>query len=129
MANVYVNTLGVPRIARNKRIYAGNSFTFTNQSQQSLGGESQRHFEIGRLTDLTLPLVIVYFTQQFTTSTPTRINLSVYRMVDIGGSRYVYQNVLYYHAALPYVNEYGFGLVIDDSEPLTGVIVEYCFTE
>lgn len=26
MANVYVNTLGVPRKARNKRIYAGNSF-------------------------------------------------------------------------------------------------------
>lgn len=128
MSNVYVNTLGVPRKARNGRIYAGVSFNVTNSSQTG-EVDSQKHFETGRLTDLTSNSVIVYFTQSFTTSTPIRVNLSVYRMVDIGSGRYVYENVLYYHAALPYVNQFGFGLVIDPLESLTGVIVEYAFTE
>lgn len=130
MANVYVNTLGVPRKARNKRIYAGNSFAVTNQSQQSSSG--QRHFETGKLSAEILDNhVICYFTTAFTNK-PVCVNLKVYRMVeDIpSAGKWIMQDVLhYFDDDVDWVVTTGFSFYIDASEPLDGVILEYCFTE
>ena len=128
MANVYINTLGVPRKYRNGRIYGGNSFNVINQSQG--GGSAQKHFENGKLTNLTSNTVIVSFTEPFTIK-PTLVQLKVYRMVEnipIAG-KFVMQDVLhYFDDDEDWVVLTGFSLFIDSSEDLNGVIVEYCFT-
>lgn len=124
MANVFVNRLPVPRIYRNERIYGGNtSITKTNITQS--GGAI--HIESGRLTNLSSKNVVVYFVEKFT-AIPTGW-IKVYRMREIITGRWKQQDVLYYHAAEVFKNEYGFGLVIDDKESLPGVIVEYFFKE
>lgn len=129
MANVYINTLGVPRKFRNGRIYGGNSFNVTNQSQG--GASAQKHFENGRITDITSNTVVVYFTEPFTIK-PTLVQLKVYRMVEnipISG-KFVMQDVLhYFDDDEDWVILTGFSLFIDSSEDLTGVIIDYCFTE
>lgn len=129
MANVYVSNIAVPRTARNKRIYGGNSFVSQNQ-QTSGGGVAAKHFEHGKLTGLTSRTVVAYFTTPFT-AIPVTINLKVYRFVEnipVAG-KWVMQDVLHYFDDEEWVVSAGFSLFIDDSEDLTGVIIEYCFTE
>lgn len=122
MSNVYVSTLEPPRIARNKRIYAGNVSVI---SSKSIGSITEVHIEKGTLTDLASANVSVYFAKVFT-ETPTGW-IRVYRMREIVTGRWKQQDVLYYHADDEFKNEYGFGLVIDPKEPLTGIIIEYFF--
>ncbi len=130
MANVYVNTLGVPRKARNGRIYAGVSFNSTN-ANQSGGGAAAKHFENGKLTGITSNAVVVSFTEPFTIK-PTLVQLKVYRMVEnipIAG-KFVMQDVLhYFDDDEDWVVLTGFSFFIDSSEDLNGVIVDFCFTE
>lgn len=130
MANVYVNTLGVPRKARNGRIYGGVSFNSTN-ANQSGNSAAAKHFENGKLTGLTSNTVVVYFTEPFTIK-PTLVQLKVYRMVEnipIAG-KFVMQDVLhYFDDDEDWVVLTGFSLFIDSSEDLNGVIIDYCFTE
>lgn len=132
MANVYISTLGVPRKARNKRIYAGVSFNSTNATQSGGGASSQKHFETGKLSAEILDNhVIVYFTSAFTNK-PVCVNLKLYRMVENipTAGKWVMQDVLYYFDDdVDWLISTGFSLFIDDSEPLDGVILEYCFTE
>lgn len=126
MANVFVNRLPVPRIYRNERIYGGNtSITKTNITQS--GGTI--HIESGRLTNLSSKNVVVYFVEKFT-AIPTGW-IKVYRMYELipDSDKWVQKDVLYYHASDLFKNEYGFGLVIDDIEPLEGIIVEYLYKE
>lgn len=129
MANVYVNNLGVPRKPRNKRIYAGNSFDSINpfSSPDSVA----KHWEHGRITNIAANNVVVYFTTTFVNK-PICTNLKVFRMfenVPIPG-KWIMQDVLhYFDDDEDWVVKTGFSIFIDDSEPLTGVIVEYCFTE
>jgi hypothetical protein len=123
MANVFVTSLKPPRIARNKRIYSGNtSNTTTIKNAQTVDAI---HMEYARLTDLVTKNVVVYFVTPFL-FTPTGW-IKVYRMREIMTGKWKQQDVLYYHAAEVFKNEYGFGLVIDDKESLTGVVVEYFF--
>lgn len=124
MSNVYISTIEPPRIARNKRIYAGNVSVVDSKS---IGSITEVHLESGRLTDLLSKNVAVYFAKAFS-KIPTGW-IKVYRMREIITGRWKQQDVLYYHAAENFKNEYGFGLVIDDKESLTGVIVEYFFKE
>lgn len=130
MANVYVNTLGVPQKARNGRIYAGVSFNITN-ANQSGGGAAAKHFENGKLTGLTSNTVVVSFAEPFTTK-PTLVQLKIYRMVEnipIAG-KFAMQDVLhYFDDDEDWVITTGFSLFIDSSEDLNGVIIDYCFTE
>ncbi len=126
MANIYVSDIGVPRKPRNKRIYGGNSFVFTNVN--SGGGGVAKHWEVGTIEDLTSVNVIVYFGEAFS-KLPTMVQLKVYRMVEFETNKWLIQDVLFYQASndgRPY-NEYGFGLVIDSNEDLTGIIIEYAF--
>lgn len=125
MANVYVNTIPVPRIARNKRIYAGN--VSTSKVINNGGNTFEIHIESARLTDLPVKNVVVYFEKQFLII-PTGF-IRVYRMREIVTGKWKQQDVLYYHAAEEFKNEFGFGLVIDDKESLTGIIIEYLFKE
>jgi len=130
MANVYVNTLGVPRKARNGRIYSGVSFNSTN-ANQSGSSAATKHFENGKLTGLTSNTVVVSFAEPFTTK-PTLVQLKIYRMVEnipIAG-KFVMQDVLhYFDDDEDWVITTGFSLFIDSSEDLNGVIIDYCFTE
>lgn len=130
MANVYINTLGVPRKARNGRIYGGVSFNATNVTQSG-GGVTQKHFENGKITGLTSNTVIAYFTVPFTVK-PTMIQLKVYRIVENipTPGKWVTQDVLYYFDDdEDWVVTTGFSLFIDSSEDLNGVVIDYCFTE
>lgn len=122
MSNVYVNNIPIPRIARNKRIYAGNVSTTKVISNES----ESIHIESATLTDLLSANVVVYFKTPFQI-TPTGW-IKVYRMREIIAGRWKQQDVLYYHAdSADFKNTLGFGLVIDSKESLTGVIVEYFF--
>lgn len=125
MADVLVNNISVPRIARNKRIYAGN--TGISKTIKSGGNITSVHIETARLTNLTSNLVPVFFAEKFSV-TPTGW-IKVYRMRQVQTGKWKQQDVLYYHAAEEFKNEYGFGLVIDPSENLTGVVIEYMFKE
>jgi len=121
--DVFVSNLAVNKVARNKRPY-GKSDVF------NLGGTTSAglHFEAGRLTNLTDRNVIVYFTAQFE-NIPTGW-IKVYRMKETisGNGKWKQWDVLYYHAASPnFKNEFGFGLVIESTENLVGVIIEYFF--
>lgn len=128
MSNIYVNRIGVPRKPRNKRTYGGNSFVFSNVNTSSSAGGESKHFEIGTLENLSSHSVIIFFTEPFEFE-PTMLQFKVYRMVEIATNKWVMQDVLWYQASndgRPY-NEYGMGIVIDSSESLTGVIIEYAF--
>ncbi len=129
MANVYIDSLGVPRKPRNKRTYAGNTFNSTNPFGSD--GVVAKHWEHGRITDITANNVLVYFTTTFV-NRPICINLKVFRMVEnipVAG-KWIMQDVLYYFDdEEDWFVKTGFSIFIDDSEPLAGVIVEYCFTE
>ena len=126
MANVYVNTLGVPRKARNGRIYSGVSFNSSNVTQSS-GGADAKHFEHGQITELTSRSVVVYFTNKFTAK-PFCVTLKVYRYMPTLG-KWVKQDVLhYFDDNEDWVVTSGFSLFIDDSEDYDGVIIDYCFT-
>lgn len=122
MSNVYISTIQPPRIARNKRIYAGN---VSIVNPRSTGVINEIHIESGMITDLLIPNVVVYFAKEFDKIPVGWIK--VYRMREIVTGRFKQQDVLYYHAASDFKNTLGFGLVIDSKESLTGVIVEYFF--
>jgi len=128
MSNIYVSKLGVPRKARNKRIYGENSSVYSNSYSSSSGGGSSLHIEKGTIENLTSHNVIIYFTEEFDAK-PTMVQLKVYRMVEVETDKWIIQDVLFYQAGndgRPY-NQYGIGFVIDSSEDLTGVIIEYMF--
>lgn len=125
MSNIYVNIIGVPRKPRNKRIYGGNSFVNTN-ANQSATTEASKHFEIGTLQNLTSANVVVYFTEVFTLR-PTLLQLKVYRMVQIETNKWVIQDVATDHSTETFYDGTGFSLVIEASESLTGIIIEYAF--
>jgi len=122
MSNVYISTIDPPRIARNKRIYAGN---VNIVNSRSTGIINEIHIEHGRITGLASSSVVVYFAKEFDKIPAGWIR--VYRMREIVSGRWKQQDVLYYHAAEEFKNEFGFGLVIDPKEPLLGVIIEYLF--
>lgn len=129
MANVYVENIGVPRKARNGRIYGANTFDSINP--YSSGKQDVKHWEHGQIKEITDNPVIVYFTVPFT-NTPTLVNLKVFRMVENipTAGKWIKQDVLhYFDDDEDWFIKSGFSLFIDSSEPLTGVIVEYCFTE
>lgn len=130
MSNIYVNRIGVPRKPRNKRNYGGNSFVFSNVTSESSGGggSGARHFEIGTVENLATEFVNIFFTEPFDTL-PTMLQFKVYRMVEIATNKWVMQDVLWYQSSndgRPYTTD-GIEIVIDTSESLTGVIIEYAF--
>ena len=124
MANIYVNTIGVPRKPRNKRIYGGNSFVVTNAS--SSNETAVKHFEIATLNNLDSKNVEITFTEEFD-YTPTIIEFKVYRMFEFATDKWIEKDVLKYHDSENWYDKSGFSLVIDSSESLTGVIIRYGF--
>lgn len=128
MANVYIQNIGIPRKARNGRIYPGNTFNFVSPYQQA---QALKHWEHGRITNIAANNVVVYFTTTFVNK-PICTNLKVFRMVENipTAGKWIMQDVVhYFDDDEDWVVKTGFSIFIDDSEPLTGVIVEYCFTE
>ncbi len=106
----------------------GGYFVVNGTSNVSGG----RHWECGRLTDLTSRSIIYTFPTAFPTGvTPVGYsNLRVYRMFKQETGMWVRQDVLFYHpTAFSGASQYGFQLNIDPNEDLTGVIVEFMFTE
>lgn len=105
------------------KYYSGSSFVVTGGTGVAI------HREFGRLlgvTDLSSRTVAVVF------SSPFKIKpfgwVEVYRMTSKNGMwRKV--NVLYQHNTEDWLDTAGFELVIDATESLTGVILEYYYTE
>lgn len=128
MADVFVKNIEVPRTPRNGRIYGGNSFNTTNKYEESQSGGVEIHRELGILTELSSALVEVTFGLEFTKIPVGFASLKVYRMVAMGGG-YNYQDVLHTFPTIEPVSLTGFTLNIHSSESLTGVIIEYNFTE
>lgn len=130
MANVYVSSIGVPKRARNKRIYGGVSFQSTNDYTKTAESKS-KHFEIGKINELTSHNVNVEFTEPFVNQPIGIGNIQVYRLEYIGSlNGYVRTDVLHYFPdGVPILYKTGFSLTIDSSENLLGVTIEYIFTE
>lgn len=90
---------------------------------------SDGHFEVGRLTGLASASVSILFGTSFSAVPSGLANLKVYKFAEITSGKYEAQDVLYYFENSSPVTTDGFDLIIDSSESLTGVIVEYLFTE
>jgi hypothetical protein len=121
MSDVFISNLAVSKVARNRRPYGKSDVFNAVGTSQSTG----IHIESGRITGLTSVNVVVYFATQFG-NIPTGW-IKVYRMRQVMSGKWKQQDVLYYHASEAFKNEFGFGLVIESTENLTGVIVEYFF--
>lgn len=91
------------------------------------------HREMGRLISEILDNhVIVTFATPFQSKPIGVSNLKVYRMVENipTAGKWVMQDVLHnFDDDEDWLITTGFSLFIDSSEPLDGVIIEYCFTE
>lgn len=135
MSNVYVSNIAVPRKARNKRIYGGNSFFSENQTTIGGSGSGQKHFEHGKITNVQAYENTIYYTEPFLTVPVGIGNISVYRLVDgttmgLPSGSYIKQDVLWYFpTSTSMTNLDSFTITIDSSESLTGVIIEYLLTE
>jgi len=130
MANVYVNSIGVPKRARNKRIYGGVSFQSGNDYTKVVESKA-KHFEIGKVVDITSHAVNIEFTEPFVNQPIGVGNIQVYRLEYADSlNGYVRTDVIYYFAnGVPILSKTGFSITIDSSEVLAGIIIEYIFTE
>jgi hypothetical protein len=129
MADVFVSEIGVPKKARNGKIFSGNSFAVTNQFQTSSeGGGGQRHFETGRIVYETgdSRSITVPFTESFD-NTPVLSEFKIYRMVFRYGYWSIHDVVHHFDSEAWYdLDE--FSVIIDDTEDMEGVILNYNFT-
>jgi len=127
--DVFVSKIGVPKKFRNGRIYGGNSFNTTNQYEQSEQLTATRHFETGRIKYETLdPRTITIPFEESFDNIPTISELKVYRMVLKYGI-WIVQDVLHHFDSEEWYTLDGFTVVIDDSEDMEDVILNYNFTE
>jgi hypothetical protein len=130
--DIYVSSIGIPKTARNKRIYGGVSFRSTN-TFESLGGGGAAskpiHVEKGTVGSLQSRDVEITFTEPFI-QVPTGMSIVTVTRLTYNSARnaFIRENVLHY---FPYgqniVSTTGFKLKIDDDEPLLGIVIEYIF--
>jgi hypothetical protein len=89
--------------------------------------EENDHVEKDTLTDLQSKEVTISFLKEFKVK-PMLTHLRVYRWSDIVGTGYwKMQDVEWHYTSSQPVSTTGFSLVIDDSEDLEGVIIDYKF--
>lgn len=86
------------------------------------------HIESDRVTGLADRSVAITFGTAFT-SVPVTVVLKVYRIGITSPGKYRFNEVLWYHATATPVTTTGFELVIEAAESLTGIILEYYFTQ
>ena len=89
---------------------------------------STTHVEKSRETGLASRSIAVTFGAAFT-GVPITNTLRVYRITAVVTGKYRFQDVLWYHATATPVTATGFELEIETSESLTGIILEYEFTQ
>ena len=90
----------------------------------SEGSESTR--KIGKIIDLASRNVRVDFSPTLLTDTIIG-EVKAYRY-ELYGARYIKQDVAFMYPSTNWVNRTGFDIVIDNDEPLPGIIIEYDFT-
>lgn len=90
-------------------------------------GSILTHEESGRLSDLDSVNVGIAFSSPFDTM-PIVVEFRVYRMGLVDSNKYRMVDVLYY-SVLNWLTTSRFDIVIDSSENLTGIIVEYLFKQ
>ena len=130
MTDIFVSQTAVPKRYRNGKIYGCNSFDSTNFFEVSEIGGGGRHVETGRIEYETgdSRTIAIPFVEDFE-RIPVLVEIKIYRIVSIGGGKYVLQDVLYYLDTNTFSSLIGFELFIDDSEDMEGVILNYNFTE
>ena len=85
-------------------------------------------FNEGIKKDLASKTVSVTFNNPFSETDTIIPYIDVYRYRAYNG-HYIKENVLHYFSSADWYNYQGFSLTIDESESLTGVIVQYRFTK
>jgi len=130
MTDIFVREIGVPRQYRNGKTYGGNSFNTTNSFEVSEIGGGGRHIETGRIEYETgdSRTITIEFIDAFE-RIPVLVSLEIYRIVPLGAGGWTFQDVLKKLNAATFSSETGFEIVIDDSEDMEGVIMNYNFTE
>lgn len=101
------------------------SFTYPKRIRGAVSSGGSVHIEKDVLSGLASKTVTVEFESEFS-STPIGW-IKVYRMTEMPNGTYREQDVLWGHTTSTKVSTTGFVIQIDDSESLTGVIVEYEF--
>ena len=129
MTNIYVGTLGVPRIPRNKRIYQGITQTTRTTGVQPI--PIVQHFDAKILKyddgDFTTREVEISFGSPFY-EIPVG-DVKCYRYEAREGGGLFYTNVVFYVEDVDWLTPDGFKIIIEDYESLSGVYVEYLYTE
>jgi hypothetical protein len=130
MTDIFVSEVAVPKRYRNGKIYGGNSFDSTNFFEMSNFGGGQRHVETGRIEyengdsrTITIPFVKAF------ERIPVLVSLEIYRIAPLGAGGWTFQDVLIKLNAATFSSETGFEFIVDDSEDMEGVILNYNFTE
>lgn len=133
MTDIKVSTLGVPRTPRNKRIYSyykserisiGIPANVANSTIPRNVQAKLLSYDNGDFVDRNIS---VLFQTPFIAKPVGWIK--VYRYESRAGGGYFYTNAIYYVADSDWLTNIGFDIIVEDYENLTGLIVEYNFTE
>jgi hypothetical protein len=98
-----------------------------SQIPDSIGGSSNLHVEAGRLENLSSHLISVVFSENFINQ-PIGEEPQIYRIENFKG-KFRRENLLWGWEDANQPTTTGFSLNIDNSEPLTNVILEYAYVE
>jgi len=84
------------------------------------------HYETDKLENLITRTITKTFNTPFTGSIKT-IMFRVYRMAEVSTGTWRMKNVAYGSTTTNWLTVSGFNIVIDSSESLTGIVIEYYF--
>ena len=130
MTDIFISEIAVPKRYRNGKTYGGHSFRSTNSFEVSEVGGGQRHVETGRIEYETgdSRTITIEFIDAFE-RIPVLVSLEIYRIAPLGAGGWTFQDVLIKLNAATFSSETGFEFIVDDSEDMGGVILNYNFTE
>ena len=106
-----------------------SDYVSSNQttSEDTITTTEEEHTEKGTLTNLEEKEITILFSKEYT-SIPMPTHLKVYRWADILGNGYwKMQDVEWHFTSSSPISTTGCSLVIDDSEDIDGVIIDYKF--
>jgi len=132
MADINVSRLSVPKTPRNKRIYGGNfqveyNTTAPPASDAPILPNTQAAILSYDAGDFATRTVEVEFQTAFF-DVPVGW-IKAYRYEERSGGGFFVTDVVTYVPSLEWRTKVGFTIGIEDYESLTGVIIEYRFTE
>jgi hypothetical protein len=122
-------TITVKRLDDNyfqEKTLINNSYSSTATYITNIGAITKIP-ERGRIEDLSSRNVHRDFVEEFS-EIPFEDKFHVYRFVEEAPGKYRKRDVMFYQSS-SWLTVSGFDIVIEDFEPLAGIIIEYKFTE